>query len=43
VIFMSIGLFAPGNATMVASLLVCALSVSGAILLILKMGTLTWD
>lgn len=43
VIFFSFGLFAPRNATVVASLLICALSVSGAILLILKMGTLTWD
>jgi len=37
VIFFSFGLFAPRNATVVASLLMCALSVSGAILLILEM------
>jgi hypothetical protein len=36
-IFVSFGLFAPFNATVVASLLVSALSVSGAILLILEM------
>jgi len=39
VIFFSFGLFAPRNATVVASLLICALSVSGAILLILEMYT----
>jgi UDP-N-acetylmuramyl pentapeptide phosphotransferase/UDP-N-acetylglucosamine-1-phosphate transferase len=39
IIFMSFGLFAPSNATVVASLLVSALSVSGAILLILEMYT----
>ena len=39
VIFFSFGLFAPRNATVVASLLICALSVSGAILLILAMYT----
>ena len=39
VIFVSFGLFAPRNATVVASLLICALSVSGAILLILEMYT----
>jgi hypothetical protein len=37
VIFISFGLFAPFNATVVSSLLVSALSVSGAILLILEM------
>src|SRR5271167_1733906 len=37
VIIFSFGLFAPRNATVVASLLICALSVSGAILLILEM------
>src|SRR5262245_14975088 len=37
VIFASFGLFAPRNATVVATLLVCALSVSGAIFLILEM------
>ena len=36
VIFFSFGLFAPRNATVVAGLLICALSVSGAILLILE-------
>ena len=37
VIFISFGLFAPFNATVVASLLISALSVSGAIFLILEM------
>lgn len=37
VIFVSFGLFAPVNATVVASLFVSALSVSGAIFLILEM------
>ena len=37
VIFMSFGLFAPYNATVVSSLLISALSVSGAIFLILEM------
>ena len=37
VIFMSFGLFAPANATVVASLGVSALSVSGAVFLILEM------
>lgn len=37
VIFVSFGLFAPSNATVVATLLVCALSVSGAIFLILEL------
>ena len=37
VIFISFGLFAPLNATVVASLFVSALSVSGAIFLILEM------
>ena len=37
VIFISFGLFAPFNATVVSSLLVSALSVSGAIFLILEM------
>ena len=36
-IFFSFGVFAPRNATVVATLLICALSVSGAILLILEM------
>ena len=39
VIFISFGLFAPFNATVVSSLVVSALSVSGAILLILEMYT----
>jgi hypothetical protein len=37
IIFMSFGLFAPHNVTVVATLLVCALSVSGAIFLILEL------
>jgi len=37
VIFISFGLFAPLNATVVSSLFVSALSVSGAIFLILEM------
>jgi hypothetical protein len=37
VLFASFGLFAPRNATVVATLLVCALSVSGAIYLILEL------
>jgi hypothetical protein len=36
-LFISFGLFAPHHATVVASLLISALSVSGAILLILEM------
>jgi hypothetical protein len=39
VIFFSFGLFAPRNVTVVATLLICALSVSSAILLILEMYT----
>ncbi len=39
IIFSSFGLFAPRNATAIATLLVCALSVSGAIFLILEMYT----
>jgi hypothetical protein len=39
VIFISFGLFAPFNATVVLSLFVSALSVSGAIFLILEMYT----
>ena len=43
VIFISFGLFAPYNATVVASLFVSALSVSGAIFLILEMyDALRW-
>jgi hypothetical protein len=37
VIFVSFGLFAPANSTVVATLFVCALSVSGAIFLILEL------
>ena len=37
VIFASFGLFAPRNATVVAVLVLCALSASGAIFLILEM------
>jgi len=37
VIFLSFGLFAPHNATVVATFLVCALSVSGAIFLIIEL------
>jgi hypothetical protein len=39
IVFTSFGLFAPPNATVVATLFLCALSVSGAILLILEMYT----
>jgi hypothetical protein len=39
VIFTSFGLFAPHNATVVATLFVCALSVSGAIFLILELDS----
>ena len=37
IIFASFGLFAPRNATVIAVLCVCALSVSGAIFLILSL------
>jgi hypothetical protein len=37
VIFISFGLFAPSNATVIVTLFVCALSVSGAIYLILEL------
>jgi hypothetical protein len=37
IIFVSFGLFAPGNATVAAVFLVCALSVSGAIFLLLEL------
>ncbi len=37
IIFISFGLFAPGNATVIVTLLVSALSVSGAIFLIIEM------
>jgi len=36
-IFISLGLFAPRNGTVIVTLFVCALSVSGAIFLILEM------
>ena len=38
-LFMSFGLFAPYNATVVATLFLCALSVSGAIFLILELDS----
>lgn len=38
IIFMSFGLYAPPNATVVAVLLICALSVSTAIFLVLELG-----
>ena len=37
IIYVSFGLFAPPNATVIATLFLCALSVSGAILLILEL------
>jgi hypothetical protein len=37
IIFVSLGLFAPPNATVIATLLLCALSVAGAIFLILEL------
>jgi hypothetical protein len=37
IIFLSFGLFAPRNATVIATLLLCAFSVSGAIFLILEL------
>ena len=37
ILFVSFGLFAPPNATVIATLLVCALSVSGAIYLVMEM------
>jgi len=39
IIFGSFGLFAPGNATVIAALFMCALSTSGAIFLIQEMST----
>jgi hypothetical protein len=39
VIFVSFGLFAPRDATVIATLFVCALSVSGAIFLILELDS----
>ena len=38
VLFVSFGLFAPPNSVVIAALIVCALSVSGAILLILELA-----
>jgi hypothetical protein len=38
-IFISFGLYAPRNATVIATLFVCALSVTGAILMILELNT----
>ena len=38
IIFASFGLFAPRNAMVIASLFVCALSVGGAVFLVLEMG-----
>jgi UDP-N-acetylmuramyl pentapeptide phosphotransferase/UDP-N-acetylglucosamine-1-phosphate transferase len=38
IIFVSFGLFAPRNATVVVTLLVCALSVSGAIFLVVELN-----
>jgi hypothetical protein len=37
VIFLSFGLFAPRNATVIVTLFLCALSLSGAIFLILEL------
>jgi hypothetical protein len=42
IIFLSFGLFAPRNATVLAALLVCALSVSGSIFLLLELNS-TFD
>jgi hypothetical protein len=39
IVFASFGLFAPPNVTVIATLFLCALSVSGAIFLILEMYT----
>jgi len=39
IIFVSFGLFAPTNLTVVTTLLISALAVSGAVLLILEMYT----
>jgi hypothetical protein len=39
IVFASFGLFAPNNATVIATLFLCALSVSGAIFLIVEMYT----
>ena len=39
ILFVSFGLFSPPNSTVVASLLLAALSVSGAIYLILELNT----
>lgn len=37
IIFLSFGLFAPPNATVIATLFLCALSVSGAIFMIMEL------
>ena len=37
IIFLSFGLFAPPNATVIVTLFLCALSVSGAIFMILEL------
>jgi hypothetical protein len=37
IIFLSFGLFAPSNGTVIAALFLCALSVSGAIFMILEL------
>ena len=39
IVFASFGLFAPANATVIATLFLCALSVSGVVFLILEMYT----
>ena len=39
IIFVSFGLFAPFNPTVVATLMVCSMSVSGAIFLVLELDT----
>jgi len=38
-IFMSFAIFAPANTTVIATLLICALSISGAMFLILELDT----
>jgi hypothetical protein len=37
IIFASFGLFAPGNATAIVTLVLCALSVAGALFLVLEL------
>jgi len=39
IVFASFGLFAPPNATVIATLLLCALAVSGAVFLAVEMYT----